>query len=214
VSTKDYVGKEITIRYDAARCIHAGECVRGAPQVFDSAARPWIQPDGASAEHLVQVVARCPTGALSAHTADGQTLEPAPERNTASVQAAGPLYLRGRISIPGGEHATLAEYTRVALCRCGHSASKPFCDGSHKRSGFADPGACPGAPDSVDATPSGMVVVKPTRDGPLMLEGRVEFRAADGTTFIAEKVWLCRCGHSANKPFCDGSHKRFGFQSG
>ncbi len=59
--------------------------------------------------------------------------------------------------------------------------------------------------------PAGAVKVHPIRNGPLMVEGKIEFRAADGSTFIAEKVWLCRCGGSANKPFCDGTHKRNGF---
>jgi CDGSH-type Zn-finger protein/uncharacterized Fe-S cluster protein YjdI len=213
MGVKDYVGKQITIRFDAGRCIHAGECVRGAPQAFDKSARPWIQPDGAAAEYLVQVVARCPTGALSARTAEGQALEPAPESNVATVQPAGPIYLRGRITVPGGDHATLVEYTRVALCRCGASANKPFCDGSHARTGFADPGACVNTPASLAAAPTGSVKVNPITNGPLMIEGLVEFQATDGTRFVSEKVWLCRCGHSGNKPFCDSTHKRIGFRT-
>jgi CDGSH-type Zn-finger protein/uncharacterized Fe-S cluster protein YjdI len=209
--TRDYRGKQVTIRYDAQRCIHAAECVRGAPAVFDPQARPWIQPDQADAGHLAQVVARCPTGALTLHAPDGSLVEAAPGRNVAHLQPRGPIYLRGRVTIPGGEHATLVEYTRVALCRCGASANKPFCDGSHERLGFADAGACANMPASVDAEPAGPVRINPIPDGPLMVEGKVEFRAADGASFVAEKVWLCRCGQSANKPFCDGTHKKIGF---
>ena len=211
MSTRDYVGKNVTIRYDARRCIHAEECVHGAPAVFDPQAKPWIQPDNASVDHLVNVVARCPSGALTLHAPDGTSLEALPESNTAAVQARGPIYVRARVTVPGGEHATLVEYTRVALCRCGASANKPYCDGSHARTGFADAGACPGAPVSVNAAPEGKVAVKPITNGPLMVEGTIEFRAADGSTFVTEKVWLCRCGHSANKPFCDGTHKKIGF---
>ena len=214
MAVRDYVGKSVVIRYDAGRCIHAEECVRGAPQAFDKEAKPWIQPDNASVEHLTAVVARCPTGALTLRGADGSELETPPERNVASVTARGPTYLRGRITIPGGEHATLVEYTRVALCRCGASANKPFCDGSHDRIGFSDAGDCPKAPESVATAPVGAVTVKPILNGPLMVEGTVEFQAADGTRFVTEKVWLCRCGHSSNKPFCDGTHKRVGFTSG
>ena len=55
--------------------------------------------------------------------------------NVADVPAAGPLCLSGRIQVEvGGE--TVADTDDVALCRCGHSANKPFCDGSHNREGF------------------------------------------------------------------------------
>ena len=214
MALRDYVGKSVTIHYDAQRCIHAKECVHGAPGVFDPDAKPWIQPDNATVEHLVAVVSRCPTGALTLHSSDGSALEPPPERNVASVMPRGPIYLRGRITVPGGDHATLVEYTRVALCRCGASANKPFCDGSHTRNGFADEGTCPNAPASADAAPRGPVKINPIHNGPLMVEGTIEFQAANGTRFVTEKVWLCRCGHSANKPFCDGTHKRIGFAAG
>jgi len=209
----EYKGPGVVVRYEASRCIHARECVRGAPQVFDPGAKPWINPEGAALEHLLAVVARCPTGALTAVTPEGVSLETATSRNVASVQPRGPIYLRGRISVRGSDHAKWAEYTRVALCRCGASANKPFCDGSHERSGFADGGTCPGAPASVAAPADIAATVNPIDNGPLMIEGTVEFRAADGSTFVTEKVWLCRCGHSANKPFCDGTHKRIGFRS-
>jgi CDGSH-type Zn-finger protein/uncharacterized Fe-S cluster protein YjdI len=210
---RDYTGRSVTVQYDVKRCIHAKECVRGAPQVFDRDARPWIQPDNATVEHLVAVVARCPTGALRLQALDGTPLETPPERNTAAVQPRGPTYLRGRIVVAGGDHATLVEHTRVALCRCGASKNKPFCDGSHEKSGFDDPGECANVPTSVAALATGTVKLKPIVNGPLMVEGTVEFRAADGSNFVTEKVWLCRCGHSANKPFCDGTHKRIGFTS-
>ena len=211
MTSRDYIGKNVTIRYDARRCIHAEECVHGAPGVFDPQAKPWIQPDNAAVEHLVSVVARCPSGALTLHAPDGTPLEAPPESNSAAVQARGPIYVRARVTVPGGEHATLVEYTRVALCRCGASANKPYCDGSHKRTAFADDGACPNPPPSVAGPAVGEVTVHPIPNGPLMVEGKIEFRAADGSTFTTEKVWLCRCGGSANKPFCDGSHKRNGF---
>ncbi|HTN49312.1 MAG TPA: CDGSH iron-sulfur domain-containing protein [Burkholderiaceae bacterium] len=209
----EYRGPEVVVRYDAGRCIHAGECVRGAPQVFDRDARPWVKPEGASLEHLLAVIARCPTGALTAVTPDGAPLEAPAAANVASVQPRGPIYLRGRITVRGADHASWAEYTRIALCRCGASANKPFCDGSHTQSGFADGGTCPGAPASVEGRAEGPIKVNPIDNGPLMIEGAVEFDAADGSTFVTDKVWLCRCGHSGNKPFCDGTHKRIGFRS-
>ena len=50
-------------------------------------------------------------------------------------------------------------------------------------------------------------IIAPQVDGPLRLQGEIEIREADGTLVgrYAE-AWLCRCGRSGNKPFCDGSH--------
>jgi len=58
------------------------------------------------------------------------------------------------------------------------------------------------------------VRITPTDDGPLEVDGAVSVRAADGTVIRdATKVYLCRCGHSARKPFCDGSHSRQGWRA-
>ena len=56
------------------------------------------------------------------------------------------------------------------------------------------------------------VTITTLTDGPLQVAGEVEILAADGTVIKeTSKSFLCRCGHSANKPFCDGAHKREGF---
>lgn len=57
-----------------------------------------------------------------------------------TVFADGPYVLKGDIEIRDGEGHLVKTVTKVALCRCGSSQSKPFCDGSHKRVGFSDPG--------------------------------------------------------------------------
>jgi len=57
--------------------------------------------------------------------------------------------------------------------------------------------------------------ITPTNNGPLRVEGDFEIQDPGGKSFgLAGRtaLSLCRCGHSANKPFCDGSHKRVGFQ--
>lgn len=61
---KAYEGREVTVSFDSARCEHAAECVRGLPTVFDTTRRPWIEPDGAPADQVIEVVGRCPSGAL------------------------------------------------------------------------------------------------------------------------------------------------------
>ena len=136
MAAREYAGKQVVVSFDAARCIHAAECVRGAPEVFDPDGKPWIQPDNGDAQAIAAVVRRCPTGALSMRFVDGSRAEQPDDAASATLVADGPIYLRGRVLISGGAHASLAEYTRVALCRCGASANKPFCDGSHKKIGF------------------------------------------------------------------------------
>jgi CDGSH-type Zn-finger protein/uncharacterized Fe-S cluster protein YjdI len=210
MSVHKYFGAQIEVFYDAKLCIHAGECVRGAPEVFDPQAKPWVKPDAASAEKLAQVVARCPTGALTMRREDGAAPEKAGQ-NTVTISANGPLYLRGQLTVHTAD-GTTTEMTRMALCRCGASKNKPFCDGSHRNSGFTDAGSCaPKAAENAQA-PRGPVAIKPSPNGSVMVEGWLEFHAADGTTFVSgDKTWLCRCGASKNKPFCDGSHKAIGF---
>jgi uncharacterized Fe-S cluster protein YjdI len=64
VTRKSYVGKSVTVSFDSEVCQHSGNCVRGLSSVFDSANRPWIDPDGATAEEVAAQMARCPSGAL------------------------------------------------------------------------------------------------------------------------------------------------------
>lgn len=61
---KSYEGEEIVVTFDPEVCRHAGECVRGLPEVFDTKRKPWILPDAAPAERVAEQVRRCPSGAL------------------------------------------------------------------------------------------------------------------------------------------------------
>jgi CDGSH-type Zn-finger protein len=55
--------------------------------------------------------------------------------------------------------------------------------------------------------------IRPLKNGPLEVTGPVDLVDADGSAKPApeDPIYLCRCGQSANKPFCDGSHKKAGF---
>lgn len=170
---------------------------------------------------------------------------------------------------------------RFALCRCGESSSKPFCDGTHARAEFdggltadrgpsaerrqtaagngvvmtddgtfcmdagfcgtrltnvhdminrtSDPevrdrlkrmvGNCPSGRLQFSLTEGGEPVepeyepsIATIPDGPLWVRGGIAVQAADGFTYeVRNRVTLCRCGQSNNKPFCDGTHKNIGF---
>ena len=66
----EHRGAAITIRYDENICIHAGECVKNLPAVFDADHEPWIKPDGASVAEIKQTIALCPSGALTCEETD------------------------------------------------------------------------------------------------------------------------------------------------
>lgn len=67
-----------------------------------------------------------------------------------------------------------------------------------------------GDPVELEYEPS--IAVVP--DGPLWVRGGIELQAADGFVYERQnRVTLCRCGHSKNKPFCDGAHKEVGFSA-
>jgi uncharacterized Fe-S cluster protein YjdI len=119
------------VSFDAARCLHAGECVRGLPVVFDVKARPWIQPDGADADAIAEVVRRCPSGALHFRRADGSG-EEAESPTTAQMRPAGGLAVRGDLMLRLPDGSELAE-TRATLCTCGATANAPFCDNACSR---------------------------------------------------------------------------------
>lgn len=141
-------------------------------------------------------------------------------RNEAAIAKAGPICLTGlvRVELPGGD---VRETTEAALCRCGQSADKPFCDGSHAAAGFDDPGLIEGGrlvagPDDAEAGAEDAdepVTIVCAADGPLLVRGPLAVIAADGQTSQGSKGALCRCGVSSTKPFCDGSHRRIEFKT-
>lgn len=136
---KEYTSPDIVVTFHGVRCIHSANCVRGLPQVFDTKMRPWIQPNNSTADAIADVVGRCPTGALHYRRLDGGAEEPDPDEVTIRVQRDGPVHVRGRVKVYDAEGNLLREDVRMALCRCGHSSNKPFCDETHKKVGFRDP---------------------------------------------------------------------------
>ena len=209
---RTYEAEELVVEYDLKRCIHAEECIHGLPDVFDAERRPWIDPSKAGAADLMRTIERCPTGALHYRRTDGKVEQPRAS-NTVCIEADGPLYVTGRlrIALPGGE--TLDE-TRAALCRCGHSKDKPFCDNSHVEAGFADAGTIvenrlkPSESGETDA-----LEISPAANGPMLMRGPVKILCSDGASTEGASCAFCRCGGSSNKPFCDGTHNSIGFEA-
>ncbi len=126
----------IVVYWEPKLCNHTGSCFRGLPEVFQPQNRPWVLVDAALADKIAEVIMTCPTGALHFERFDGGPQEPQSDETTIDARPNGPLHVRGRVRIVGSRGRLIREDTRVALCRCGASANKPFCDGSHRRIGF------------------------------------------------------------------------------
>ena len=184
---------------------------------------------------------------------------------------------------------TFDDQDRYKLCRCGHSKTKPFCDGTHNEIGFDGTETASNAPYAQQAEttdgptlvlkdaesfcsaarfcenfgsawelvtqsdkrkqrelvihevvrcPSGRLVLRDKktgkavepelapsiglvedpekkRSGPLWVRGGIPVESAAGTRYeVRNRVTLCRCGASKNKPFCDGGHLKSKFDDG
>lgn len=213
---RNYESQHIDVQYELKRCIHARECVKRLSAVFDVDKRPWIQPENTpSTDALAETIQYCPTGALHFNRKDGGAQEQTPEENTIRLVTDGPLYVRGDVQVVDSQGEVIAEDMRMALCRCGASNNKPFCDNTHKDILFKATGTPAEHPDS-DPNASGarQLKIEATHNGPLVLSGEFEIIGADGqTVFLGNDTALCRCGGSSNKPFCDGTHRIIGFIS-
>jgi CDGSH-type Zn-finger protein/uncharacterized Fe-S cluster protein YjdI len=208
-----YRGAEADVAWDGRLCIHIGECGRADNDLFVGGRQPWCQPDRASADEVADVIGRCPSGALTYIRKDGGRQEPPDAENVVTIVYNGPLYVRGNLEVDGAAEDMEGVRFRAALCRCGQSNNKPFCDNSHEQAGFKDYGAVGESGDSFDA-PGGTLKVGKAPNGPLLLSGNFAIVAASGRrAWTGTKAALCRCGQSKNKPFCDGTHKAAGFEA-
>jgi len=209
-----YPGEEINVSWNQALCIHIGECGRSQGDLFIGGRQPWCQPDLTGVENVIDVVERCPSGALTYEAVDGAIVETAADENTIVVSYNGPLFVRGDLEIQGASDAKPGVRFRAALCRCGQSKNKPFCDNSHIEAGFEDSGAV-GEKGKEASNEITQLKINPSQNGPYLVSGNLTIKASSGrAAWHGQRVALCRCGGSSNKPFCDGSHKVNGFQSG
>jgi CDGSH-type Zn-finger protein/uncharacterized Fe-S cluster protein YjdI len=207
MATRFVEGTTVDVGFDGRKCIHSRNCVLEHPEAFvPNAPGEWIHPDAASTGTIVRVAETCPSGAITYRRKDGGPAEAPPVVNIVRLRENGPLAIHAEMEI-GGE--TLL---RATLCRCGASQNKPFCDSSHTKAGFA----ATGEPVSKESQPlaarNGIVRITPQPNGCLRFEGNLEIVSGTGRTIDrTTKAFLCRCGQSKNKPFCDGSHKAVGF---
>lgn len=214
IDDKRYRSETIDVTFSPKRCIHAAKCVHGLPAVFDVNKRPWIQPTNETADQIAEVVVRCPSGALHFERQDGGAAESVPAENVITIEENSYIRMQGDLQISGTSVA-IEDETRATLCRCGASSKKPFCDNSHKDIEFSTSMA-ESKPRKDALQTGGPLKVTIFENGPIELEGNFEIQRADGETIFqseGKKTWLCRCGHSGSKPFCDQTHRKIGFEA-
>lgn len=141
-TTKKYSNGEITIVWKPEVCIHSTKCWKGAAgliDVFDPREKPWIKPEGASTEKIIEQIKKCPSGALSFYfNEEGEKMAEVKTENIIEVMPNGPLMVYGNITVKDKEGKETQKHKVTAFCRCGHSNNKPYCDGTHNKIDFKD----------------------------------------------------------------------------
>ena len=177
MARRDYATGEIVVHWDSDLCIHTGRCLRGLPEVFDTARRPWVTVDAASADQVAATVRLCPTGALRYERRDGAGQEVPEDPTTVEPRPDGPLFVRGRVRIVRPDGSVIDDGPRFALCRCGATANPPYCNNAHRAVGWRSPPDArveehrerAHAPDEVDPRPAeatGTAAADPTSPAP------------------------------------------------
>lgn len=205
-----YKGETVDITYSLKRCIHAEKCIHHLSEVFDSKKRPWINANGSHADEVARVLPLCPSGALHYERKDGGIAEDIPTLNRIIVHEDSYLQVIGDLEINGAS-VSIEHETRATLCRCGASKNKPFCDNTHKHIDFHTISSLAQEID-IPIETGGKLSITPQANGSIAIRGNVQIEDEAGQLlFAGTETWLCRCGGSANKPFCDGTHRRNGF---
>ena len=135
-SKKEYSNGEVTIVWEADKCIHSGICVKGLPNVFRPKVRPWVGISGASKEELVNQVKQCPSGALSYYMNNQEDKTAESLETKVEVLENGPLLVYGTLKVTNKDGLAEIKNKTTAFCRCGASENKPYCDGTHVKNDF------------------------------------------------------------------------------
>lgn len=133
--------------------------------------------------------------------------------NETMIVNGGPLQITGNITLVK-EDGSIEYANHLSLCRCGHSGSKPNCDEAHLDREFLHTGKFSAMSEIQASQRPSKITVSLIKDGPITFRGRMRLHNQFGQECVKMRGSLCRCGQSASKPFCDGSHERTGFKSG
>lgn len=133
--TIKYKSGDIRVVWKPKLCYHSENCWRGLPEVFKPKEKPWVQPEGADNEKIIEQVGKCPSGALSYELVNKDDANTNEGNTAVEVAKNGPLMVTGKMKVKHTD-GTEEEKSKAAFCRCGASKNKPFCDGSHSKIDF------------------------------------------------------------------------------
>ncbi|MEO7529872.1 MAG: (4Fe-4S)-binding protein [Sediminibacterium sp.] len=145
IKTLKYTNAEVTVVWKPDTCIHSKICWTELREVFDPFKRPWITMEGSTTERIIEQVRKCPSGALSylmnnenaaAKTEQPSVISEAAEIINIQITPNGPILVNTDCHIKHSSGEEEIKKGITALCRCGASANKPYCDGSHKKIDF------------------------------------------------------------------------------
>jgi CDGSH-type Zn-finger protein len=136
---RTYMATGVVVRDDRSICSHAGFCGNRVTNVWKQLKEDATEDSIARAQ-VMAMVERCPSGALT-YRLESERADIEPELAAEiAVLDNGPLFLMGRLPLTRTDGTPAEPRNRVTLCRCGSSANKPYCDGSHRDVHFADAG--------------------------------------------------------------------------
>ena len=142
------------------------------------------------------------------------TNKPAYAGNSIMVRPDGPLICKSdtEITLQNAEDEVILKDKEFALCRCGLSKTKPFCDGTHKTQGVQATQLFTDEREENITDLDGAMTITVKNNAMYSVTGPVTIFSRDGLSKTTRtKAALCRCGHSEKKPFCDAKHKKCGF---
>lgn len=134
---ESFAGKEITIHDNRAVCSHIGHCILKLPEIFRKGKKPWVDPDAADPEEIAKAIRTCPSGALS-YTMNKVLHKDYPHEPEIFMVKNGPYHAIGGVELEDKQGFKPETMDHYALCRCGKSKNKPFCDGTHIDTEFKD----------------------------------------------------------------------------
>jgi uncharacterized Fe-S cluster protein YjdI len=142
--TLKYTNNEVTVVWKPKICIHSTICWKGLIEVFNPKERPWVKMNGATTDKIIEQVRQCPSGALSYYlNAEAEADESADKVVAEAAQILkvevtpnGPYLIKTECLIVHSDGREETKTGTVALCRCGASTNKPYCDGGHRKIGF------------------------------------------------------------------------------